>query len=560
MAFDLSSSIPSLSPLASAGVDPDEALASGDPYGWFQKRYMPVQAPQAPSPVTRTSLANPVTPQPANNAPNPASEPTGATAVPSTVTPSGKSRFSDIANQALQQKMSTLGQAANTPPGTDVNALETQRAKLAAAAPNPQDAQYKPSVGRRIARGFEGVGLGLAEGGLRGAIAGGIAPQTTGLAGYRDPNSKFAANLAQNQQQVANLDQEIAQGNTGAKQRAEDVKNQTDIGKEFGSAATQANELGGSGKTPSIDDQYSAAVKDALDNDRDPATDKKVQQLADAKTSLQKQTPAKEPSREDKAVAIYAKDPKDRTPEENAFIKGYEHDVKVTKTDPGTARMSVLLQYPQAVADPSTPGGVKFVTRKDAVGQQAPSSASVRVPAKVLEDFTSGADAKTIARFNTAHDHLDELDKVSGALKNGDVRLLNELGNRWATETGQAAPTNFDAVKAAVAGEVAGTFKGSGATDEEIAQITNTIQSKNSPDELRGVIREYRTLIGSKRDNLKNQYEQGLKGKPNFGNSTPPPSGREVSMDDARKLPSNKGKSDDEIRKDIEAHGHRVKE
>lgn len=38
------------------------------------------------------------------------------------------------------------------------------------------------------------------------------------------------------------------------------------------------------------------------------------------------------------------------------------------------------------------------------------------------------------------------------------------------------------------------------------------------------------------------------------------PSGKEVSLKDARALPQNKGKSDADIRKDIEAHGHKVAE
>ena len=166
-------------------------------------------------------------------------------ALPSTrvrSTPAPQSQFSDLARTALQQKMQVLGQAQNTPAGADVNSLESRRAALTAAAPNPTAPQYQPSVGRRIARGVEGVGLGLAEGGLRGAIAGGIAPQTTGLAGYRDPNSAFSAARQQNQQKVADIDQQIAQGNTAAKQREGDVQNLTRIGSGLGSTATEAAE------------------------------------------------------------------------------------------------------------------------------------------------------------------------------------------------------------------------------------------------------------------------------------------------------------------------------
>lgn len=42
--------------------------------------------------------------------------------------------------------------------------------------------------------------------------------------------------------------------------------------------------------------------------------------------------------------------------------------------------------------------------------------------------------------------------------------------------------------------------------------------------------------------------------------SAPPPSGKAVSLKDAMALPINKGKSEADVRKDIEAHGHTVKE
>ncbi len=250
MGIDLSSSIPSLSQAASAGLDPDELLASGDPHGMLAAKLagVPYQ-PQRVQSAQSTGISRP--PNGGNvssTAPPTSEEPTTAPprtrAVPSTVTPSGtaKSAFGDIARQALQQKMGVLGQAQNTPAGADVNNLESRRAALTAAAPNANDEQYKPSVGRRIARGLEGVGLGLAESGLRGAIAGGIAPQSTGLSGYRDPNSKFAAAQQQNQQQIADVDQQIAQGNTAAKQREGDIQNLTRIGAGLGSTATEAAE------------------------------------------------------------------------------------------------------------------------------------------------------------------------------------------------------------------------------------------------------------------------------------------------------------------------------
>jgi hypothetical protein len=276
-----SSTIPSLSQAANAGLDPDELLASGDPHGMLAAKvagvpYVPkrlqLAAPTLDTrnfdPSTKPQLdsspyrvGTPPSMQLASN-PTPPTSPVGATtrqpttsvpvsedamteALPSTrasSAPTPRSQFSDLARNALQKKMQVLGQAQAIPNAPDVGSLEARRVAAVAGAPNAADAQYQPSVGRRIARGVEGVGLGLAEGGLRGAIAGGIAPQTTGLAGYRDPNSRFAAAQQANTQQVADLDQQLKSAQDQQKDVNERVKNQTEIASQFGSGATQATE------------------------------------------------------------------------------------------------------------------------------------------------------------------------------------------------------------------------------------------------------------------------------------------------------------------------------
>jgi hypothetical protein len=283
---------------------------------------------------------------------------------------------------------------------------------------------------------------------------------------------------------------------------------------ELGRLAIEANK---SAKPDSVNGMYAAAVQDAIQNGRDPGKDPKVQQLADSITSIQKPTATKAEQRDDRAIEILSKPPAQRTPGENAYMTGYNQWVKETKVDPGTARMSVLLQQPIAAADPNNPGGEKFVTKKDAIGMGAPGGVDTTAPKALVKDFTSGADAKTLNAFNTAQDHLRLLGQAADALHNGNTQLVNQFGNAYAAQTGSPAPTNFNAVKAAVAGEISKTFKGGGATDAEIAEINKTIQSKNSPAQLRGAINQYSALMQSKRAALQTQYQQGMKGKPNFG-------------------------------------------
>jgi hypothetical protein len=183
----------------------------------------------------------------------------------------------------------------------------------------------------------------------------------------------------------------------------------------------------------------------------------------------------------------------------------------------GSGRIAATMARPVQVADPNNPGGVKYMPAGEAMrtGAQAASSADVKVPASVLKDFTSGKSAQTLNSFNTATEHLKLLDQLGDALNNGNVPIINALGNRFATATGGAAPTSFNMAKQAVAGEVAKTFKGQ-ATEGEIASINSVINAAQSPTQLKGAIGTALSLMESKRQALMEQYNQGIKKSPAF--------------------------------------------
>lgn len=221
------------------------------------------------------------------------------------------------------------------------------------------------------------------------------------------------------------------------------------------------------------------------------------------------------------ATNIYAKPAAQRTPAENLFIKGYEKNNDVTRIQPAQVRIQGLMAMPQAVVDPNDPSRTIFATKKDAIGQEAPSSGEAAGARKVLTSAIGGKLGDTINSYNTATAHLDQLDKAADALKNGDIQALNKVGNAFSAATGNPAPTNFQAVKSAVAGEVSKTFKGGQATDAEIKEFEGAISSANSPAQLKGVIQTYKGLMASKREAIQQQVQQGTQGKPNFNPSTP---------------------------------------
>lgn len=106
-------------------------------------------------------------------------------------------------------------------------------------------------------------------------------------------------------------------------------------------------------------------------------------------------------------------------------------------------------------------------------------------------------------------------------MNNGDIQRLNQFGNAFARETGDPAPTNFNAIRSAVSGELSKTFKGTGATDQEISEINQGINSAESPEQLHGAINYYTRLMDGKISAMRAQYEAGKQGRPAFPENVP---------------------------------------
>ncbi len=230
-----------------------------------------------------------------------------------------------------------------------------------------------------------------------------------------------------------------------------------------------------------------------------------------------------------KAILVKKASGKPLTPDEVAHEAAWQIYNRETKIDPGVARAAAFgsMRYIMVV-DPKNPENVIPMRAGDAAkaGVNTPASISFKTDQAITRYMTSGAGGTNINYFNTATDHLRLLKEAGEALNNGNVQVFNEYANRFATATGDPAPTNFETVKAAVAGELSKTFKGTGATDSEIADINQTINQAQSPDQIHGAIDYYTNLMGSKVHALQLQYEAGRQGKPNFGNATPtPPAG-----------------------------------
>jgi hypothetical protein len=129
-------------------------------------------------------------------------------------------------------------------------------------------------------------------------------------------------------------------------------------------------------------------------------------------------------------------------------------------------------------------------------------------------DFAVGQAAKNIRSLNTGIGHLQQLSEAADALNNGDVAALNRLSSQlkragFSTEEGTDAVTVFNTIEAAVVGEVASTYKGTGATDQEITDIKKSFSDAQAKHQTKSAVDTTIHLFGSRLNALDSQYKMG---------------------------------------------------
>ena len=224
--------------------------------------------------------------------------------------------------------------------------------------------------------------------------------------------------------------------------------------------------------------------------------------------------------RDDRAIRLMEKPAETRTQEENAYLGAYAKWVDQTKVQPGIARAAAYGQFrPVQVLGPD--GEVQYQFSGQAIKNHSasPQSMNFKTAVGMAKFMTSGKGGSTLTNYRTAYDHLDLLKQASDALGNGDVQGLNRLSNAFKEQMGSAAPTNFNAVKSMLAGELANVAKVTGATDPEIAAMKDEINRANSPEQIQGVIDTNQDLMDQKAHEMYLQYQAGEQGKPQFGHT-----------------------------------------
>lgn len=134
-------------------------------------------------------------------------------------------------------------------------------------------------------------------------------------------------------------------------------------------------------------------------------------------------------------------------------------------------------------------------------------NASMGKQSAAAKAFATGKQGQAVNSLNVAVQHLDQLGQLADALGNGNVPLINKIGQAWTTQTGGPAPTNFNAAKQIVADEVVKAVVGSGGGVGDREQAAKAVQAAASPAQLKGVIQTYKGLMAGQLSGLRLQYK-----------------------------------------------------
>jgi len=123
--------------------------------------------------------------------------------------------------------------------------------------------------------------------------------------------------------------------------------------------------------------------------------------------------------------------------------------------------------------------------------------------------FTSGRPGTLLKSLNVVQDHLATFADTAKELGNSELPFVNAMGNKIAQWTGQAAPTNFAAVKTVVADELTKAILGTAGALGDRKTMQDEVNSSSSPTQLAGVIGKWQKLISGQVNGLSDQYKSG---------------------------------------------------
>lgn len=143
------------------------------------------------------------------------------------------------------------------------------------------------------------------------------------------------------------------------------------------------------------------------------------------------------------------------------------------------------------------------------------------------KSFSTGKDAQNVQAANTALNHLDTIEQLATAQKNGNFPLFNKIANTIAAQTGQPAPTSLAAAVSMVAPELTKAVVGSGGGVSERADFAHNLQPNGSPQQILQGVGTIKELLGGRLSEVERTYSRST-GRGDFRNSFLSPAAQKI--------------------------------
>ncbi len=246
----------------------------------------------------------------------------------------------------------------------------------------------------------------------------------------------------------------------------------------------------------------------------------------------------------------------------NSTLKGEDYINTLSPSMQPTVRAMVHGAIPLPTAASRGLAGIQ----RNAALQADPTLGTSRYETK--NSYLTGDDSKTLQSLTTTLGHMEDIGKASDKL--GTAPLLN-------TRFKSNADAGLGALAQGASGEI-GKLITAGVVPEGEFNGLKTALTDPRAGNRSAAIQSFQKLIGDRVSGLEHKYEVGtgesfpaqqfynkdtqrrvaalrpsVDSSPKVGSS-----GMVVNLRDAMALPQNKGKSEAEVKADVESHGHRV--
>jgi hypothetical protein len=172
-------------------------------------------------------------------------------------------------------------------------------------------------------------------------------------------------------------------------------------------------------------------------------------------------------------------------------------------------RAAILNEAARRKAAEGVSGTDQRINQLGAKGEAQAKAASLRAYS------AAGKEGQAIQAANTGLNHLETVEQLALAQKNGDTRLFNSIANRLAAATGRPAPTNLAAAITMVSPEVSKAVIGAAGGQAEREEFARNFNPDGSPEQALEGIGVIKELMGGRMTEAQRTYERTT-GKKDF--------------------------------------------